>query len=758
MSADPTCVTCGKKVRAGRSGSLTQWLFTEDSCECGGKVSSLKLSEEEKFLGADASRMCAVCGKLRSDSRQGSLTQWVFGAERCRCDYDKLKPGDLFDGLDQSEDSETLEFSSELDPDLIDELELGEINYHGFSPDSFPFDRYRIISEKGRGNNGLVYEAWDCSLRKRVAIKTMFSYQWSSDELVRFQSEARSASRLNHPNVLQILDFGASPSGQPYMVMEYVDGSTLKELVDEAGGIETSEALPLFLQVCQGLAHAHREGIFHRDVKCSNIMIGKNRNDQNILKVIDFGIAALVHGHHAGLTLSGNQAVTIVGSPFYMSPDQLHGLKFDARSEVYSVGCVMFETLCGAVPFDGDSVMSTMNLHASEPVPELLNLHGELVDCPASLYGAIKKCLEKDPDDRFQDFDELHDCLVDIQEKLALELIESKISKEALEQAAEEKRNRANSAGRSAAIALAIVSTASIIGISAYKMISAVPTPVVVPTSTTVEIYDKEETVDAVAKLPSEMFDDLKSDSLSVRYMASPRRLVIDGTQNADKIIERAIKSKLVVKDLEIYNVTLSPDEFQRLSLVNGLEDISITDVVLPKDFSWLAKIAKLKKLKFTGIDADVPFFKTIATLSKLRLLDIDESAIQAEGLACLRTFPLDRLSVKSSKLTSEHVKVIAQMKTLRSLFLGDTGISDSDVRQLANLGDMVDLGISGLPVTDDTLLYLGKKMPALSALCCFRCHKLSHSAIRKLCAKMPNLSVMDDQSGDIQKSFTPVD
>lgn len=758
MSADMLCVTCGKKVRAGRSGSLTQWLFTEDSCECGGKVSSLKLSEDEISTGSDASRMCGICGKLRSDSRQGSLTQWVFGAERCRCDYEKLKPGDLFDGAGESDESEVTEFSSELDPDLIDILELGEIDYHGFSPDSFPFERYRIIAEKGRGNNGVVYEAWDCSLRKRVAIKTMFSYQWSNEELMRFQSEARSASRLNHPNVLQILDFGASNSGQPYMVMEFVNGKTLKETIDDVRGIECTEALPMFIQICEGLSHAHREGIFHRDVKCGNIMIGQDRNGLETLKVIDFGIASLAHGHATALTLSGNQAITIVGSPLYMSPDQMHGLKFDARSEVYSLGCVMFETLCGAVPFDGDSVMATMNMHASAPVPELKKADGQAVDCPPRLLAAIRKCLEKDPDDRFQNVDELRDCLVDIQDKLALERVEEKISREAVAQAKQDKQDRAARATKSAALAVAAVAIVSVIGISVYKMMSAVPTPVVVPTKTMVEIYDKEDTGEKYSKIPSEMFDDIKSERLSIRYLPKPHRLMIDGSGNGDKIIERVIKAKLLVRDLEVFNISLSPEEFQRLSLIKGLKELSLNDVEVPEDHSWLAKLSKLETLKITGTNADVAFLKIVGGLKKLQFLELDESKIEAGGLPFLQPCNLDKLSVRGAQLTTAHVKEIAKLTTIRSLYIGDSGITDSDVRLLGTLSNVAALGINGLPLTDDTLLYLGKRMPALSALYCFRCDKLTNSGVRRLCALLPNVSVMNDQSSDIQKSLTPID
>jgi serine/threonine protein kinase len=754
MSADTLCPTCGKKVYAGRSGSLTQWLFTEDSCECAGKVLKLKLSEDELSVGSDATRMCNNCGKLRGSSRQGSLTQWVFSAERCNCDFEKLNPGDLFDGRTNSSTGlSDAPFSVDVDSDLIDELELGEINYHGLSPESFPFERYRVISEKGRGAGGVVYEAWDCMLRKRVAIKTMFSYQWSAEELMRFQSEARAASKLNHPNVLQIIDFGASTSGQPYMVLEFVDGTTLKELIDQDGPIPFRDALPFFLQICDGLGHAHQQGIFHRDVKCSNIMIGKNRNSEIFLKVIDFGMAALVHAPTLGSDSVEAQALTIVGSPLYMSPDQMHGDKFDARSEIYSVGCVMFETLCGMVPFDGDSVIATMSMHVNSPVPELRDVHDEPIDCHPQLAEIITKCLAKHPDDRFQTIDELHDELAELQSRIAIERVDTKISSEVLDY---EKRARANRIVKNSVAFIGAAVIVAAVGFTSYRIISAMPAPEVVPSTSAVEIYDKEDSGTELSTKRRELFDGLTSDRLSANYHASTHRLIVDGTANADAIIDRALKQKLFVKELELFNVSLSPAAFSKLHLLAGLACISAQDVECPENSDWLKPCVNLKVLRLHDLKPDPDFYKILSQIRGLKHLEFDGSAITAEGLATLRTLPLEILSLRMVPLTTEHVKQIAKFKNLNALYVGDTGISDGDINLLsADLKRLATFGLNGTPITDATLLDLAKTR--ITTLYIFRCNHLSRIAIRKFKIMKPSVQILDDQS-DLQGSFAPAE
>lgn len=753
MSAEELCSKCGKKVRTGRTGSLTQWIFTEDGCECDGKLASLKLPELEPSF--EESRMCEYCGKLRSDSRQGSLTQWVFGAERCRCDYEKLKQshsGELGNEASQANNGQQAAFTSDLSPQMREALERGPIDYHGLAENSFPFERYRIISERGRGFAGIVYEAWDLTLRKRVAIKTLYSKQWSADELVRFQSEARASSRLRHRNVLQILDFGSSVGGQPYMVMELVDGTTLADLIKREGSIEAKVAVPLFLQVCEGVRHAHRNGILHRDIKSSNIMIGVDSSGLDVAKVIDFGIAALAHHEETVSDTGVSNTESIAGSPHYMAPDQFLGQPYTVRSDIYSIGCVMYETLCGAVPFDAENVMATVSLHAKAKIPDLVNTYGETVDCPPELAALVRKCLAKDPADRFKSTDELHKSLLEV--NVILGLPPPPISENDIFSSSKSPFDKFKTSALIVG-ALAFVGAA---GFLSYKGISAMPAPKAVPSTSKMLVFDKEapdQTPEAI--LSKDPFADLAVHGLIIQWSEKQRRLTIDGDRSPDEVFKRALARKFEVQELEIANAVMTEETFAMLSKFSNLQMLSISDVSGAKPESWraLGKCTNLHHLRLTDLDATDEFMQVIAQLKFLNHLELDASKVSAKGLSFITQLPLEHLSLKTSKLSTAHMNEIVKIKTLNQVFLGDSSLSDAALKSLLTLNTIFALGLNGLPIEDDTLLAIAKKFP-LKALYIFRCEKLTPKTVRRVKLMRPACSVLDDDS-DIRNSFAPM-
>lgn len=754
MSADEICSKCGKKLHSGRTGSLTQWLFTDDTCECDGKVASLKLPEIESASLGDESRMCEHCGKLRSDSRQGSLTQWVFGSERCACDYEKLKQansGNVGEEASQLEEppQQPSNFVPTIDPALIEELESGEIQYHGLREDSFPFHRYRIISEKGRGFAGIVYEAWDLILRKRVAIKTLYSQTWTPEELVRFQSEARASSKLSHRNVLQILDFGATSGGQPYMVMEFVDGTTLKELIDKEGYLGSADAVPIFIQIVEGIRHAHRNGILHRDIKSSNIMIGKDQFGNQIAKVIDFGIAALAR--HAQSSTSPGVAKTdsIAGSPSYMAPDQFNGLAFDVRSDIYSIGCVMFETLCGEVPFEADNVMATMVLHANAEIPELTNTYGEPLSCPDELRALIRKSLAKQPSARQKNTDELHKQLLDVLDILGLPPPVVDADDQVHRSSAEK--------FKTPIIVLGVLLLVGLIGLLVERKISAVPAPEAVPSTSKMQIYDEDTPAEIKTRIKShDPFADFSDSGFILQYVAPQRRLAIDGEKPVDAVLQRAIERKVPIRELELANVVLTPQTVKLISQLNGIDNLMLIDTtgLTPEKWPDLAK-CNVRELRITDLNCNVDFFKAIAQMKSLHHLELDASEIAADGLTFITHLPIDHLSLKTSKLTSAHIKEVIKFKNLDSLYVGDTSISDDDVKQFVALPKLRILGLNGLPIKDDTLVKLVKILP-LHSVYIFRCEKLTKPAISRAKLLRPTCSIMDDD-GDLKNSFAPM-
>jgi serine/threonine protein kinase len=251
---------------------------------------------------------------------------------------------------------------------------------------------HKILSQLGQGGMGVVYAAQDVRLGRRVAIKVLHpAVMLSANERQRFQAEARVQAGLNHPNLVTLHEFEPYQDSY-YMVMEYVEGKNLAEIVRSGGAFPPSVVVCLAKQVLDGLSTAHRHGVIHRDLKPSNIMV----TNDGIAKVMDFGIAK-VRGEKS-LTASGE----LVGTVYYMSPEQVRGEKLDQRSDLYSLGIILFELLTGRVPFQEESDFAIMRHHVDTPAPPPTQF---LPDIPGDLEDIVLRCLSKRAADRFPDAD-----------------------------------------------------------------------------------------------------------------------------------------------------------------------------------------------------------------------------------------------------------------------------------------------------------------------------------------------------------------
>ncbi len=262
--------------------------------------------------------------------------------------------------------------------------------------------RYRVLSLLGRGGMGVVYKVEQIFLGKELALKTIDRASQSEIAIRRFQAEARAVFAVNHPNIVSVHDFGLLDDQTPFLAMEFVQGRTIGELI-QARPLSIDEALKIFIQVCFGLAHAHKNGVVHRDIKPNNIMIldGMPIGTEGSVKILDFGIAKLTQ-HDAGEIQALTKTGEIFGSPIYMSPEQCTGEKIDHRADVYSLGCVIFEALTGTPPFVGESALSTMMMHQTAPTPTLKEASLG-ADFPPELELLVHTMLSKNPDDRYQD-------------------------------------------------------------------------------------------------------------------------------------------------------------------------------------------------------------------------------------------------------------------------------------------------------------------------------------------------------------------
>ncbi len=267
-------------------------------------------------------------------------------------------------------------------------------------------DRYRIESLVAKGSMGVVYKAVQEAIGRVVAIKVMHGYLVNDEEsMKRYHKEAKAASRLNHPNITSVYDFGVLASGQPYIVMDLLQGKALADILQERGQLTLGQTLMVFNQVCAALGEAHERGVVHRDIKPENIVIEEMPDGKSIhVKVVDFGIATFsAEGEDTigKITKTG----TVCGSPFYMSPEQCDAAKVDQRSDLYSLGIVLFECLTGKVPFESKDIYMVLSMQVKDPPPRLSKIRPDLEFTP-EMEVFIAKALAKDPDIRYQNAQE----------------------------------------------------------------------------------------------------------------------------------------------------------------------------------------------------------------------------------------------------------------------------------------------------------------------------------------------------------------
>ena len=268
-------------------------------------------------------------------------------------------------------------------------------------------DRYRVVEQIGAGAMGTVYRAEHVQISKVMAIKLLHhEVEQNPENVARFHREAEAASRLNHPNTVHVFDFGRTKTGSLYLVMEYVDGDDLGKVITKGGAMPFGRVAYVCAQVAGSVADAHAAGVIHRDLKPENIVIGKGRDGERP-KVLDFGLAKLFEGNvEAQVTSSG----TIVGTPYYMSPEQIQGQELDGRSDVYAMGAIMYECVVGKPPFEAPNPVGVLSKHLSEePAPPSQR---SPLSVPAEADEIILRCLQKDPARRYQTAEELRQALI----------------------------------------------------------------------------------------------------------------------------------------------------------------------------------------------------------------------------------------------------------------------------------------------------------------------------------------------------------
>lgn len=427
------CPQCGKVITpADRLGSLTSFLLSDLNCSCRAERlgSSRGSGNAGDGHGQQQDKLCARCHKVIPDvKRVGSLTSFFFKDVRCQCPEPLLSTGKVAQagqsagsrlqtrysdrGLTQLRQKQKKTFYANTQAALAADAAA----FVDIAPGLVIGGTYELLSLAGQGGMGSVYRARHISLGRQCAVKFVAPSMVSRQTWELLQKEAKIISSLTHPTICQIYDLGVHAGRLPFYAMDFIEGFTLDEFLTQYGPLSVGACAELYIKVCEGLSYAHRRGVVHKDLKPANIMIERLPSDEIQVRILDFGISEL---NGPASNAQTNKRGEAIGTAAYMSPEQSSGQAVDKRSDIYSLGCSIFETLTGSCVFDvaaqGD-VQATFEQFARqhrEAVPPTLMSRTGVVFSP-QIEAIVAFCLEKDADKRYQNAGELS---IDLQRML----------------------------------------------------------------------------------------------------------------------------------------------------------------------------------------------------------------------------------------------------------------------------------------------------------------------------------------------------
>ncbi|MBX9674758.1 MAG: serine/threonine protein kinase [Candidatus Obscuribacterales bacterium] len=421
---DDRCPRCLlPRLPGGLAGDETSYLFSSLHCLCesrelfDGALSSEPIEPARSKHRATAAR-CQRCGRAVADSdRIGSLTGYLFQSFRCQCARPLLerqsnaKPkhaGLLTTHRQPSNNAKAGQVKkTKLERSLLQKTRhpglasnLQEIAT--LSAGDIVGGSYRLLDKVGEGGMGLVYKAVHETLNRPCAVKVLAPAAVSDTNWALFKQEARILNTLLHPSICKIYDLGLHKDKLPFYAMEYLPGMTLEQVLARRNTLSLGAAMQIFKEIAGALAYAHRQRIIHKDVKPANIMLLPDKTGQVSVKLLDFGISELAETNERK---SPQDNGFILGSAYYMSPEQVSGEKLTASTDIYSLGCSLFETLAGEPPYDGEGFEEIAQAHINNDVPTLHQTTG--TEFPLEVEAILQKSLAKAPEQRYRNVSEM---------------------------------------------------------------------------------------------------------------------------------------------------------------------------------------------------------------------------------------------------------------------------------------------------------------------------------------------------------------
>lgn len=550
--------------------------------------------------------------------------------------------------------------------------------------------RYKILERLGAGGMGVVYKAHDPELDKTVAVKRIIASVASQEEIMRFQREAKLLKDLRHPAIPEVYNFAISSDNEPYMVLEFVDGMSLESHLDSGEKLSAEQILDVIEQICDALSYTHAHGVIHRDLKPANIILDRTDKGKFRVKVIDFGLARIddLYESRQDMTRTG----VIVGSPPYMSPEQVRGETIDGRTDIYSLGCMLYELVSGQPPFRGKAAINTIVMHVSDPPPPLKYLDPVWEMLP-DIERIIMKCLQKEPLDRYQNARQLKEELSWLRRTLEDERSGMRLDSRTLALTQYFVRRSRSSPVLTGVVCtvLAITLVAGAVGITRVVL-------------------------DATEREPDK-----------------------NGVPMGQDYLYKQIDSRSWTPTKEPYTYWIGPEaldaDFKKLAKIGKVKRFAVqgSTFVTGKGIKYIAGLPiQIATLYCPGLTDE-----GLEHLSKLKSIDtlglVDVSRVTGKGLAYLTDLPdLESFEMKSSIMPEGGLKAIAGWRTLRSLSLHDTSNVDfADLRLLQDLPRLSKIELKGTGIKDDDIpaLLSLERITALS----ISGENLSAGSIKKL-------------------------
>ena len=589
------------------------------------------------------------------------------------------------------------------------------------------FPQYEIQGVIGKGGMGAIYKARHRIMDRVVAIKVLLRNRMTAEDVQRFQREGKAVSKLSHPNIIGVMEFGVANNGSPYMVMEYVDGFSLSELISKRGALSIAESMRIALQICSGMEHAHQAGILHRDLKPSNIMLTRTADGKNKVKIVDFGIAKISRvevASDATLTKTGD----IFGSPNYMSPEQASGSMPDHRTDIYSTGCIIYEMLTGSPPLQGKNLVETLSMQMHDkPLPLKEAALGKKF--PNSLEILVAKTLEKDPQMRFQNFSDLGEAITASSQ--------GQIAESSLRWSNEGPRKN------TLLICLIVLLVLGVLGLFGLN-------------------YATESGVDKQPTKSDPYLDKLKNQinaqsPSAIREKDEGDELLQEGPPTARPVMVGLIRSYIKEGEpVELSFTTVTKDELEEISKHKSiaglrLNETRIGDIVfdyiknvqmpsLTLRNSWVTNkgLYKLGEMQ-TLTDLDIGRF------DKRPPKDPNSPMLTNETLEQIaKLHNLTRIGLSGLRLEDDNIRLLLPLKNLSSLDLSDNGKLTNKVLTYLNQFPLLsDLSLHGDGLITVEALLKSKFLPQLKSLKLFQ-QNLNDENFGKLLLQASNLESLD--------------